>query len=72
MSYDGKKNVSNYDDQLKFYATFDEGSCSLINIWREKKSVPVSEGKLVSKSSFIDKLNNPIMLASYPLGYLND
>jgi hypothetical protein len=44
MSYDGKKNEPNYDDQLKLYATFDEGSCSLLNIWREKKSVPVLEG----------------------------
>jgi hypothetical protein len=44
MNYDGKKNEPNYDDQLKLYATFDEGSCSLLNIWREKKSVPVLEG----------------------------
>ncbi len=67
MSYDGKKNVSNYDDQLKLYAIYNDGSCSLINIWRGKMSVPVLEAKFVYKSSFIDKLNNPLMPTTNPL-----
>jgi hypothetical protein len=45
---------------------FDDGSCSLINIWREKKSVPVLEGKVLNKTSFIDQLNHSLMPITNP------
>ena len=48
MSYDGKKNESNYDDQLKFYAIYNDGTSSLINIWREEKSAPVVDSEDLS------------------------
>jgi hypothetical protein len=54
---------------------FDDGSCSLINIWREKKSVPVLEGKVLSKTSFVDQLNHTLMsneINFLPLGFLKD
>jgi hypothetical protein len=47
-SYDGKKNEPNYDDQLKFYAIFNNGSCSLITLCRKKYTIPVLEAKVLN------------------------
>jgi hypothetical protein len=67
MSYDGKKNECKYDDQLKLYASLDNSTSALINIWREKNAAPVFEAKVLSETSFTDKLNHPLMPSDNPL-----